>query len=51
MVQKSAEGTGDLIGNKIADKITSLNKTKNKEIEEKRRQIYMLPEKRQQNYW
>ena len=26
IVQKSAEATGDLIGNKIADKITSLGK-------------------------
>ena len=28
VVQKIAEATGDLIGNKIADKITSLVKTK-----------------------
>ena len=27
VVQKSAEATGDLTGNKIADKITSLSKT------------------------
>ena len=31
IVQKSAEATGDLIGNKIADKIKSLGKLKNKE--------------------
>ena len=31
IVQESAEATGDLIGNKIADKITSLSKSKNKE--------------------
>ena len=31
VVQKTAEATGDLIGNKIADKITSLGKTKSKE--------------------
>ena len=31
VVQKSAEPTRDLIGNKIADKITSLGKTKSKE--------------------
>ena len=31
VVQKSAEATGDLIGNKIADKITSLGKPKEKE--------------------
>ena len=30
IVQKSAEATGDLIGNKVADKITSLGKSKNK---------------------
>ena len=28
IVQKSAEATGDLIGNKIADKITSLDKSR-----------------------
>ena len=28
IVQKSAEAPGDLIGNKIADKITSLGKSK-----------------------
>ena len=42
VVQKTAEATGDLIGNKIADKITSIGKPK--EIEE----IYISPEKRQQ---
>ena len=30
VVQKTAEATGDLIGNKIADKITSVGKTKTK---------------------
>ena len=33
IIQKSAEATGDLIGNKIADRITSLGKSKNKEKE------------------
>ena len=33
IVQKSAEATRDLIGNKIADKIASLVKSKNKEKE------------------
>ena len=42
VVQKTAESAGDLIGNKIADKITSIGKPK--EIEE----IYIPPEKRQQ---
>ena len=31
IVQKSAEGTGDLIGNKTGGKITSLGKSKSKE--------------------
>ena len=31
VVQKTAKGTEDFIGNKIADKITSLGKTKSKE--------------------
>ena len=31
VVQKTAEATGDLIGNKIADKSTSLGKSKNKQ--------------------
>ena len=30
VVQKTVESTGDLIGNKTADKITSLGKTKSK---------------------
>ena len=30
VVQKTGEAAGDLIGNKIADKITSLGKTKSK---------------------
>ena len=31
LVQKPAETTGNLIGNKIADKITSVGKLKNRE--------------------
>ena len=46
VVQKTAEATGDLIGNKIADEITSLRKTKSKENEDERQEIYMLSEKR-----
>ena len=30
VVKKTSEAAGDLIGNKIADKITSLSKTKSK---------------------
>ena len=50
VVQKSAEATGDFIGNKIARKVTSLGKTKSKEKEkeEERQEIYVSPEKRQQ---
>ena len=42
-VQKSAETTRDLIGNKIADKITLAEKTKSTQKED-----YIPPEKRQQ---
>ena len=48
VVQKTAEATGYLIGNKIADKITSLGKTKSKEKEKEEQEIYIPPEKRQQ---
>ena len=48
VVQKSAEATGDLIRNKIADKTTSASKTKSKEKEDERQEIYILPEKKQQ---
>ena len=34
-VQKTAEATGDLIGNKIADKITSIGQPKEKEKQKK----------------
>ena len=45
-VQKTLEPTGDLIGNKIDDKITSVGKTKSKETEIERQEVYMSPEKR-----
>ena len=48
VVQKTAEATCDLIGNKIPDKITSLGKTKSKEKEDERKEIYIPLEKRQQ---
>ena len=50
VVQKTAEATGDLIGNKIADKITSLDKPKSDEKEEinKPEEIYIPAEKIQQ---
>ena len=57
-IQKTAEATGDLIGNKIADKITSVskksnnnnNKNNNNEDVEitTRRKRYISPEERQQ---
>ena len=37
VVQKTAEATGDLIGNKIADKITSAGKPKEKEKNKRNR--------------
>ena len=45
VVQKNAEATRDLIGNKIADKITSLGKTKSKEKGKEEQEIYISPEK------
>ena len=48
VVQKNAEATGDLIGNKTADKITSLAKTKSQGKDDERQEIYIAPEKRQQ---
>ena len=48
VVQTTAEATGDLIGNKMADKITSIGKTKEKEKINKPEEIYIPPEKRQQ---
>ena len=48
LVQKTAEATRDLTGNKIADKITSIGKPKEKEKTNKTEEIYIPPEKRQQ---
>ena len=54
VVQKIAEATGDLIRNKIADKITLLGKTKSdgkgnvKEKGKEEQEIYIPPKKRQQ---
>ena len=48
VVQKTGEATGDLIRNKIADKITSVGKSKEKEKAKKVEEIYIPPEKRQQ---
>ena len=46
VVQKTAEATEDLIGNKIADKITSIGKPKEKEKQTKK--IFTFHQKRQQ---
>ena len=48
VVQKTAEVTGDLIGNGIADKITSIVKSKENDKSKKVEEIYISPEKRQQ---
>ena len=48
VVQRSAEATGDLIRNKIADQITSIGKPKEKEKTKEIEEIYILREKRQQ---
>ena len=48
VVQKTVEATGDLIRNKIADKITSIGKPKEKEKTKEIEEIYIPPEKRQE---
>ena len=48
VVRKTTEATGGLTGNKIADKVTSLGKTKSKEKEEetnKTQEMYIQPGK------
>ena len=54
-IQKTAEATGDLIGNKIADKITSVSKKSVKELPNEEdieitthKKRYISPEERQQ---
>ena len=48
LLQNTAEGTDDLIGNKIADKITSIGKPKEKRKTKEIEEICIPPEKRQQ---
>ena len=43
LVQKTVEATGDLIGNEIADKITSICKPKEKEKTKEIEEIYIPP--------
>ena len=45
VVQKTPEATGDLIENKIADKITSLGKTRSKKRRRKTRNLHPTREK------
>ena len=47
VAHKTAEATWGLMGNKIADKITSSGKKKSKEKEIEEQGIYIPPEKRQ----
>ena len=57
-IQKTAEAKGDLIGNKIADKITSVSKNSTKKIANDETEVdverattkkrYIFPEERQQ---
>ena len=44
VVQKTAVATWEFIGKNIADKIASLGKTKSKEKEDQRQEIYIPPE-------
>ena len=48
VVKKNAKATGDLSGSKIADKITSVAKSKEKEKIYKTEVIHIPPEKKQQ---
>ena len=45
IVQKPAEDRGDLIGNKIVDKITSVGKPKEKETKKSKRNSYSTRKK------
>ena len=53
VLQKTAEATGDLIGNKTADKITSVSKSKSKEKEDKTNEIeeIYIPPKKDSKQW
>ena len=45
-MQKTSEATGDLIGNKIKDKITSVSKTSPKELHSQNEDQIELPKER-----
>ena len=51
VVQKTAEATRDLIGNKIAYKITSIGKSKNDDKTKKVEEIHIPPDKRCTVFW
>ena len=54
VIDKTDEVTGDLVGNKIAEKITKVGKTKSKEKEDKiRKKTRNLHDTRKKttNYW
>ena len=48
VAQKTTEATGDLIGNKRADKITPIGKQKEKPKPKETEEIFIPPDKRQQ---
>ena len=50
VVQKTGQATGDLIENKVPEKITSVGKSKEKEKIKKVEEIY-IPPKKILNYW
>ena len=45
VVQKTAEATGDLLGNKMADKITSIGKSKSDDKTKKTRNFHSTRKK------
>ena len=50
VVQKNAKATGDLIGNKIADKITSIGKPKEQKKNKRNRRNLFSTRKKTTNY-
>ena len=49
VVQKTAEATGDLIGNKTADKTTSVGEPKKRKNKQNRRNLHSTRKKRTNN--
>ena len=50
VVQKTAEARGDLVGNEIADKITSVGKSNEKGETKKAEENYIPAQKKTTNY-